>query len=348
METALYAKPDCPRCHGKGRVRTGTHLGQEAICPCAILGKRLLDAERVIEQQLPERAKQMTLDSYDAGGDPKNEQALAIARNFVDNYEQAEDEGWLMGFWGLPGVGKTHLTLGIVQDCVRRYNVKPVIFNVSSELRRERQSFGGPSGRFQGGTWIPAPVSPIDRAIEAQLLVLDDIGAEYHRQGADSSSVSWVYEQLYTILEERIMGCRPTLFSSNLSPSDLARRMDNEAGKRVLSRIERSQVAPALEVVEVEGANRQSEAAASKLFAARVSKDFELYNRQVGRRRRVGEDELLTVLSAFVQLHGQEAASTQLRVTRVQRDGEPVRESVDVNELLAQARTQSENGVVVA
>ena len=56
------------------------------------------------------------------------------------------------------------------------------------------------------------------------------------------------------------MNCRPTLFSSNFyAAGDLARRMDNEAGKRVLFRIEHAQVCPALEVVEVPGANTQSE-----------------------------------------------------------------------------------------
>jgi DNA replication protein DnaC len=297
----------------------------------------LVGAERVINQ-LPERARAMTLLNYKTGDDPKNEQALTIAHNFVDNYEQAENEGWLLGFWGPPGVGKTHITLGIALDCVRRYNIRPVIFNVSSELRRERQSYNASAPRWSS-TSSPS-LSPIDRAINAQLLVLDDIGAEYHRQGGDTSSVSWVYEQLYTILEERIMNCRPTLFSSNLSPSDLVRKMDNEAGKRVLSRIERAQVAPALEIVEVDGANRQSEEAANKLFAPRSPKKFELYNRQSKSRRRYDEEALKSVLSAFVERHGQEALE-QLRVTRIERNGEAVRERVQTSDFIT-AQTQAD------
>jgi DNA replication protein DnaC len=336
METALYAKKDCRLCHGKGRVRTGEHIGEEVICPCVILGKRQADAERAIAQRLPERAKQMTLEGYDPGGDPKNEQALAIARNFVDNYEQAEREGWVLGFWGLPNSGKTHLTLGIAQECVRRYNAKAVIFNISAELRRERERFRAPAPRFQGAGDVPAPPSPIDRAVAAGLLVLDDIGAEYHRQGAETDQVSWVYEQLYTILEERIMACRPTLYSSNLSPSDLARRMGNESGKRVLSRIERSQVTPALEVVEVPGANRQSEAAAAKLFAPRLAQEFELFNRQSKQRKRYNEAALLAVIARFRERHGEEEVAAQLKVTRILRDDTPVREPVDIVTIFAQ------------
>lgn len=338
MDTAYYANKKCPKCHGLGVVITGEHLSNRALCHCAIANKRMEDAERVISTRFPERAQFMTLDEYDTGGDPKNEQALTAARNFVDNYQQASREGWLLGFWGLPSSGKTHLTTGIGMACVRRYLAKPAYFNVPTELRRERERFRDQSRQHyqsSGRTASPPTVSPIDSAIYAELLILDDLGAEYHRQGADSGDVSWVYEQLYTILEERIMGCRATLFTSNFSPSDLARRMGNESGKRVLSRIERAQASPALEVVEVPGANRQSDAAAQKLFSVRTAKDYELHNQTTGQRNRYDREGLIDLIQRFRARHGDDVTRSALIITRVQRDGQAVRETVDLDKVLS-------------
>ena len=63
------------------------------------------------------------------------------------------------------------------------------------------------------------------------------------------------------------MACRPTIITSNLSPSDLERRLAGESGKRVLARIERAQVTPMLEIVPVPGAGQVNEADARLLFS---------------------------------------------------------------------------------
>jgi DNA replication protein DnaC len=334
METALYAKEDCGLCHGRGIVKTGKRLGEEAICLCVLINKRKADADRVVATALPKLASRMRLDGYQTGGDPKNEQALVAARNFVDSYEEASRDGWVLGFHGPPGCGKTFLTVAIAVECVYRYLASPVIFNVSTELRRERERFRE----------TEQTDSPIDRAINADLLVLDDLGAEYHRQGSQATEVSWVYEQLYTVLEGRIMECRPTLFSSNLAPGELASRMGNEAGRRVLSRISRAQVSSALEIVPVEGANTQSAEAAARLFAPRTPKCFELRNRLSGRRKRYDWEGLAGAVNGFRDAHGDDAVLDQLVAHRVERDGEPVREEVSLEEVFSGAGVGTAEG----
>ena len=247
MDTRRYARPNCRVCGGKGRVQTGTRISDMAICPCVLATKRQVDAERVIELRFPGQLRKLTLDSYDTGGDSTNEHALLVARNFVEHYEKAIEEGWLVTFFGPPGCGKTHLAVGTAQECTRRFLAKPLIWNIAAELRRERERYGQES---------PSK-SPVSRAIEAELLVLDDLGAEYHRTGAVAGAeVTWAYEQLYTILDARILECRPTLITTNLSPAELRQRMDNPAAMRVLSRIERAEAVAPLEVVPVPGAGR--------------------------------------------------------------------------------------------
>lgn len=250
------ANPDCPACAGRGSIKVGELSGQWAICPCAIAGQRLAVANLRLEKALPSRARRMTLASFEPGTSQKNGKALKAARNFVEHYERASTEGWVLGFTGEPAAGKTHLAVGILQACMKRYGgTTGAYINVPQMLRDERERWRESDGS----------VSPIEQAISVDLLVLDDLGAQYERD-AEADKVTWVMEQLYTVLDARLMADRPTLYTTNMAWSDLKRRMDNEAGKRVLSRIERAQVCPPLEVSAVEGVNRQTEEAARLLL----------------------------------------------------------------------------------
>ena len=254
METSLFALPHCPKCQGTGRVQTGIGITDWAVCPCAIVGQRRAAAERLIANRFSGRAAQMTFSNFQTGDKAKNEQALQVARNFVEHYDQASTKGWIVGFWGPPSCGKTHLAVAMGQAVIKRYLARPLLLNVPRMLRAERERFSSDRD------------SPIDQAMRADLLILDDIGAQYERTDG-SEKVSWVAEQLYTILDERYMACRPTIITSNLSPSDLERRLAGESGKRVLARIERAQVTPMLEIVPVPGAGQVNEADARLLFS---------------------------------------------------------------------------------
>lgn len=258
MDTARYASPNCPTCKGRGYVRNGEGINDYAVCGCAILGQRREAAELTLERALPPRAREMTFRSFETGGLAQNERALLAARNFVRNYLTAREQGWVLGFWGQPRSGKTHLAVAIAQACTKRYLARPMLLNVPKALRAERERFNDPS-----------KPSLLERAAEVDLLVLDDLGAQYERQAADTSRVSWVSEQLYNLLDERILASRPIVYTTNLSPSDLERRLSNEQGQRILGRLKEAEVA-ALEVLAVPGLrNEAKQAAGDLLFAER-------------------------------------------------------------------------------
>ena len=250
LDFRAFADPSCPKCHGKGKISTGPGLLDSARCLCSVIGQHAYAAELMIKRDFPGRASDMTFETFSSGEEPKNALAVKAAMNFVEHYDRARAKGWLLGFWGQPSAGKTHLAYAIAIACVRRYHAKTTVLNVVEMLRQERKTFrkDDPDAPRR---------SPIDLAMSAELLVLDDLGAEYTKESLDNSSVSWVYEQLYLILDHRVMHNLPTIFTTNLSPSDLARRMDNGAAMRVWGRIERAQVAPPIEVMPVKGVNRQ-------------------------------------------------------------------------------------------
>lgn len=70
-----------------------------------------------------------------------------------------------------------------------------------------------------------APYDLMTRLMSVGLLVLDDLGAE--------KASKWSEEQLYQIVDDRYMHCRPIFATSNVVPKDLS----GAVGGRVASRI---------------------------------------------------------------------------------------------------------------
>jgi len=240
MDTQQFADPDCSLCDGRGRVKTGASISSWAVCFCAIAGQRRYTAELLNSELFPEIAKSMTLNNYNTGQILQNEQALKISKNFVENYPAARSEGWMIGFYGPPQSGKTHLSVGIAQAITKRYLARPLFMNLPKALKAERERYSNPD--------LPSELSI---GAEADLLVLDDLGAEYER-AEDRSRVSWLTEQIYTLLDERIMKNLPTIYTTNLSPPEMEKKYQNESGQRILARMKTAQVMPPIKVEPVD------------------------------------------------------------------------------------------------
>lgn len=250
MDAKKYALPNCPRCHGSGYIH-GKTVMEHRLCMCAILGQHREAAEMRISATLPKAAAKMTFASYNTGGNQVNERALTAARNFVEHWEdRATEKGWILGFYGEPASGKTHLAHAIAIALIKRYFVTAEVLNVPNMLRLEKERFNEDSkNRTQ---------SLIQRAIDCDFLVLDDLGSEYRK--SQDGTVTWLDEQLYNILDARIMNLRPMVYTTNLAPDALKTLLSSaqdEMLNRIWSRIERAQVGPALPVRPVAGSNRQ-------------------------------------------------------------------------------------------
>jgi len=74
--------------------------------------------------------------------------------------------------------------------------------------------------------------------INADLLVLDDIGAE--------QVTDWVLEKIYQLVNHRYEFLLPTIFTSNLTGKELANRL----GDRIVSRIEQMSMAVKLKNID--------------------------------------------------------------------------------------------------
>lgn len=103
--------------------------------------------------------------------------------------------------------------------------------------------YEGPEFQYERFYWYPGLISEVkrtfskdyegpsegailDRVIEADFVVLDDIGAEYTSE--------WSRNFTYMLIEERKTNLRPTLFTSNFSLEQLAEKYDSH---KIVSRI---------------------------------------------------------------------------------------------------------------
>jgi DNA replication protein DnaC len=144
---------------------------------------------------VPRRYQHCTLDSFTAYNE-RLRTALQAARTLVDQGPLAE-KGLLL--LGPPGVGKTHLTVGVLREFVLRYGLRATFYDTRDLLRLIRSTYD-PSVQATE----PEVLRPV---IETQVLVLDDLGAE--------KTSEWVDETLNLIVNSRYSNQRLTLFTSN-------------------------------------------------------------------------------------------------------------------------------------
>jgi DNA replication protein DnaC len=153
--------------------------------------------------------RHMTLDSFDPSG--SGQAPLSAARDFVREVLEAPDDYPAVRglyFHGDTGPGKTHLAVGVVQALLAEPRIRPeeIVFDRADELiLRIQATYGTRESVFQ---------AVLDRRFDAKLWVLDDLGTE---RPTDESA-----RYLTLLLARREL--RPTLITSNLHPTELAKR----------------------------------------------------------------------------------------------------------------------------
>lgn len=147
--------------------------------------------------------RQWTFDSFDADVNESVSKAYDRAFSFArDPY------GWLV-LYGEYGCGKTHLAAAIANYAQDELDMRPVFAVVPDLLDYLRATFAPSSEtRYE---------SRFDAIRAADLLVLDDLGTE--------NATPWAKEKLYQIVNFRYMERLPTVFTTNVDPERIERRI---------------------------------------------------------------------------------------------------------------------------
>ena len=114
---------------------------------------------------------------------------------------------------GEPGLGKTHLALGIGWQWLGQDMGSVRYWQVSELLDSMRAEYNNPPQDSYG---IPLP-GEFERCKGTSLLILDDLGVE--------KTTDWVADKLDTLINHRWLEEKPTVFTTNMAPSQLQPRI---------------------------------------------------------------------------------------------------------------------------
>jgi DNA replication protein DnaC len=206
--------------------------GVERVVRCDCWRADLV-ARLAADARVPPRFARADLDNFDHDMDTQRN-AWRRAMAFVEAFPVV-DKGLL--FYGPHGVGKTHLAVGILKAAIRTKGARGFFFETRELLRLVRDTYNRSVEETE--------MEVLQPLLEADLLVLDDLGAE--------RTSEWVQETLGLVVNTRYNARRPTIFTSNLV--DLPDSTDPRTFIFQLGARTRSRLIEMCEWVEIQGAD---------------------------------------------------------------------------------------------
>lgn len=172
---------------------------------------------------LDDTLKQATFDSYEAT-DFETERNKEMALNIARQYYKGANYNTI--FTGKAGTGKSHLSMAMLQ-VVNEYSEpyrKCLFVSLDELMRRIKDSFNNKESYYTEQRMI-------DLLTEADLLVLDDLGAETGAVTTDRTATDFTTRTLYAIINGRMN--KPTIITTNLSSKDMAKMYDSKLISRM-------------------------------------------------------------------------------------------------------------------
>lgn len=199
----------CPTCRDTGYTEKG-------MCACM---RRLLVEEGFRSSGLGGLIEKQSFDNFSLHfykGEDKEavETALRAAKQFAEDFDKT---GANLLFIGGTGLGKTHLSTAIARRAIERG--QDVVYETAQNVIADFEY-----DRFRRG-YDKDEEEKSARYLDADLLIIDDLGAELTNQFTVSS--------LYNIINTRINRAKSTIISTNLGQKGLAERYD----ERITSRL---------------------------------------------------------------------------------------------------------------
>lgn len=218
-EDYLQIKYTCESC-----CDTGFHNGERCECLSSLAAKLSIESLN--------SSSQIELCSFDSfqldycrGTTPEEtaksreimNRIYAYCKNYAAGFSASSKNVLMLGKTGL---GKTHLSLAIASEVLKKgYNV--LYDSALNYLRKiEREHFGRDKG----------DVDTLEMLISADLLILDDLGAEFDTPFYTST--------IYNIINTRMIKGMPTIISTNLSLDGIQKKYEDRIFSRLFASYE--------------------------------------------------------------------------------------------------------------
>lgn len=214
-----HSKAFCPRCSVVNVAHDEALMIKKETEKAFNKNKRFLRSQSIVTDR---KILDLTFSNFEAMDKETTEnkqKAIEIARSY---YKGLDDNALLSGKFG---TGKTHLAMAILNEINKHENKKLMFVAIDELMRKIKSSFNNKDSIYQEDYMI-------DLLIEADLLVLDDIGAEIGSVNRKTQAGDYSVRILNGILNGRTN--KPTIFTTNLSKKDMEEIYDGRIVSRML------------------------------------------------------------------------------------------------------------------
>lgn len=205
----LEYKPKCALCEDSG------YINGVKLCECVVKrAKELSYASLSAEMPINEcRFDNFDLKYYT---DDADKAVMQKVISFCKKYaKELSVNSKSVMFFGGTGLGKTHLSLAIASAAIEKGMgvVYSPAQNLLQKLEKEHFSYS-------------AETPFLDDVLNCDLLILDDLGAEF--------ITSFSQALIYNIINTRLLSNKPTIISTNLSIEELSQRYTPRVTSRII------------------------------------------------------------------------------------------------------------------